>query len=143
MTLDLPLRAIRRVDERPHRPAIAAGVDLVMSSWAIYPALDPRRPSGSSPRVVRVELRRRLGFRGVTITDALEAGALQAFGSAGERGVLAAKAGEDLLLYSARDVNRGTQALDALGGALRSGRLDGREARQATQRVLSLRRGLR
>lgn len=143
VTLDLPLRTIRRVDERPYRPAIAAGVDLVMSSWAVYPALDPRRPAGISPRVVRGELRERLGFRGVTITDALEAGALQAFGSAGERGVLAAQAGEDLLLYSARDVAQGTQGLDALVGALRSGRLDQRQARQATRRVLALRRGLR
>jgi len=55
--------------------------DMIMTSWATYPALDPDLPSGLSPRIVRGELRGRLKFRGVTITDAIEAGALQNFGN--------------------------------------------------------------
>lgn len=66
----------------PYPAAIAAGVGLVMTSWAVYPALDPGRPAGLSRTVIQGELRGRLGFRGVTITDAIEAGALRRFGDA-------------------------------------------------------------
>lgn len=64
-----------------------------MLSWAVYPALDPKLPAGLSRRVIGCELRTRRGFRGVTVTDSLSAGALGAFGNVGERGVLAAGAG--------------------------------------------------
>ena len=51
-----------------------------MVSWALYPALDKKFPAGLSATIVQGELRKRLGFAGVTITDALEAGALKNFG---------------------------------------------------------------
>src|ERR1700722_4794815 len=91
VTLDVPLSQLRDRDEAPYPAAIAAGVKLIMVSWAIYPALDADRPAGLSPAVVQGELRGRLGYQGVTVTDALEAGALTAFGSYGPRAVLAAQ----------------------------------------------------
>ena len=139
VTLDLSLETIRSVDERPYGPAIAAGVELVMPSWAVYPALDPDRPAGLSPRVVQDELRGRLGFRGVTITDALEAGALQAFGQPPQRAVLAARAGADLLMFAARDVSLGTAGVGALADALASGQLDRSTFERSVERVLDLR----
>ena len=45
VTLNVPLATIRNTDELPYRAAIAAGVRLVMVSWAVYPALDPARPA--------------------------------------------------------------------------------------------------
>ena len=102
VTLTVPLTALRTIDEYPYQAAIAAGVKLVLVSWAIYPALDPARPAGLSPTIVGGELRQRLGFTGVTITDALEAGALQSFGTIGQRATLAAQAGMDLILCSAQ-----------------------------------------
>ena len=98
VALNLPLSELRRTDEKPYRSAISAGVKLVMLSWAVYPALDPRMPAGFSATVIGNELRSRLRFRGVTITDSLGAGAVARFGGYGERGVLAARAGEDLIL---------------------------------------------
>src|SRR6185437_3219976 len=76
VTLNLSLSTIRNVDELPYVSAIAAGVKLVLLSWAIYPAIDPVNPAGLSSKIIFGELRDRLGFGGVTITDALEAGAL-------------------------------------------------------------------
>lgn len=139
VTLGLSLRKLRRVDEQPYRSAIGAGVRMVMASWAIYPALDPDRPAGLSPAIVGGELRGRLGFRGVTITDALEAGALGAFGGTGNRAVLAARAGMDLILCSARDVGQGDTAASALARALRRGKLAGGDFRAAVRRVDRLR----
>ena len=56
MTLPTSLTTLRSVDEAPYEDAIAAGVKLVMSSWAVYPALDPRRPAGLSSTVIQKEL---------------------------------------------------------------------------------------
>jgi beta-N-acetylhexosaminidase len=143
VTLDVPLGDLRSIDELPFRSAIAAGVQLVMASWAVYPALDPTLPSGLSPVIIEGELRRRLGFRGVTITDALEAGAIAAFGTPADCGVLAARAGMDVLLCSARDVTEGQDTVGALADALRHRHLDPGQFETALRRVLALRHSLR
>lgn len=143
VTLHPPLPTLRAVDEAPYPAAITVGVKLIMLSWAIYPALDANRPAGLSPTIIGKELRGRLGFHGVTITDALEAGALRPFGSAGQRGVLAARAGMDLLLCSAREVNQGKSVVTGLAAALGKGQLDQTKFRAAVHRVRALRTGLR
>ena len=79
---------------------------------------------------------------GVTITDAIEAGAISRFGSIGRRGVLAARAGMDLLLFSNKDVGEGDQGLSALTAALRSHSLNLTTFRAAVGRILALRRDL-
>jgi len=121
---------------------VAAGVDLVMVSWAVYPAFDANFPAGLSSAVVGQELRGRIGFGGVTITDALEAGALGAFGTTGQRAVSAASAGMDLILCSARDPSQGAAATTALANALNSGGLDPIAFNAAVSRIFSLRLGL-
>jgi beta-N-acetylhexosaminidase len=139
VTLDVSLSGLRGRDEVPYPAAIAAGVKLVMASWAIYPALDATHPAGLSTAWVQGELRGRLGFGGVTITDAIEAGALTAFGSYGPRAVLAAQAGMDLLLCSAQDPGEGQSVTSALASALESGQLGSTSFNAAVSRVTALR----
>jgi beta-N-acetylhexosaminidase len=142
VTLNLPLATIRDTDELPYKAAIAAGVRLVMVSWAVYPALEPGRPAGLSATIVNGELRQRLGFKGVTITDALEAGALRAFGSYQNRALLAAEAGMDLILCSVQNVTEGEQATAGLEAGYRDGSLGKQAFTAALQRVLALRESL-
>jgi beta-N-acetylhexosaminidase len=142
VTLNVSLRGLRDVDEYPYRAAIASGAKLVMVSWAIYPALDAKMPAGLSPAIVGGELRQRLGFTGVTITDALEAGALQPFGTTRNRARLAAGAGMDLILCSAQKATQGEQARIALEKAYDSGALNQAAFQAAVHRVLSLKAGL-
>jgi beta-N-acetylhexosaminidase len=97
VTLTVSLTKLHTIDEVPYPTAVSAGVKLVMVSWAIYPALDPKLPAGLSPTIIGQELRSRNNFTGVTISDALEAGALNAFGSTGPKAVTAAGAGMDLI----------------------------------------------
>lgn len=96
-----------------------------MLSWAIYPALDANIPAGLSAAVVQGALRDQLGFQGIAITDALEAGALGAFGNAGARAVLAAPAGINLILLLGA---RRRPGAECHGGARRRAR------RRATRR---------
>lgn len=142
VTLELSLSDLRGIDERPYHQAIAAGVQLVMCSWGLYPALDEDLPAGLSPAIVGGELRGRLGFDGVTITDALEAGAISAFGTPGQTCVLAAQAGMDVMLASARDVTQGQAVVSGLAEALRSGTLPPGAFLAAVERVTALRLSL-
>lgn len=82
----------------PFRSAIAAGARLVMVSSASYPALDPAaQPAVFSRPIVSGLLRGKLGFRGVIVTDALDAPAAAATPHAPARAI---GAGVDLLLYT-------------------------------------------
>jgi beta-N-acetylhexosaminidase len=143
VTLQESANTLRHVDEHPYRDAIRAGVPIVMSSWAVYPSLDPDRPAGLSSTILHGELRDRLGYQGVTITDALEAGALKSYGDAAHRGVLAAKAGQDLILASARNVSQGDSVRKALAAALRNGELPRGHFDAAVERIGQLRASLR
>jgi len=143
VTLPVSLGTLRATDEYPYQAAIRAGAKLVMVSWAVYPALGPAVPAGLSPAVVGGELRQRLGFPGVTITDALEAGALQAFGTIRHRATMAAAAGMDLILCSAQRQGEGNQARIALTKGYEHGTLHQAAFRAAVQRILALRASLR
>jgi beta-N-acetylhexosaminidase len=142
VTLDVSLADLRSIDELPFKSAIAAGVRMVMTSWATYPALDAKLPAGLSPTIVQGELRQRLKFRGVTITDALEAGAIASFGTPAQCSVLAANAGMDVLLCSARNVNEGQDTVAALADALQHHALNPGHFEIALRRVLALRDSL-
>ena len=80
--------------------AIEAGVDLVMSSHPYYPNLDPdpKKIATFSRRIIYDYLRSELNFKGVIASDDLEMGAIKAICPIGEAGVLATRAGHDLLL---------------------------------------------
>jgi len=137
--LGLSKQTLRQVDEAPYGAFVAAGGDMVMLSTAIYPALSPL-PAAFSRRIASGELRRRLGFEGVSITDALETVAVRAFGSPAEAGVAAAGAGVDLLLFT--DLAAAERARRALVARLRAGSLDRAEFEASAQRVLDLRHEL-
>ena len=142
VTLNVPLHRLRTIDEVPFTGAIAAGVAMIMPSWAVYPALDPNRPAGLSRKWIRSELRDRLGFEGVTISDAMEAGALEAYETNGTRGVLAVEAGMDIALASGRGVSQGSEVLDALVDGLKGGKISKRDFAASTKRILALRSDL-
>jgi beta-N-acetylhexosaminidase len=142
VTLNVSRHNLRTIDEYPYRAAIAAGVKLVMVSWAVYPALDPGRPAGLSRTVVGGELRQRLGFTGVTITDGLEAGALSQFGTISHRAALAVGAGMDLILCSGQNPGEGKQARLALESGYSGGSLGRTAFTAAVKRILALRSAL-
>jgi beta-N-acetylhexosaminidase len=142
VTLNLAAATIRGVDELPYRAAVTAGVKLVMVSWAVYPALGSKRPAGLSGLVIGGELRTRLGFKGVTITDALEAGALRAFGTTQNRAWLAAGAGMDLILCAVGSPSQGQAAMSGLEHGYLTGTLNHAAFQAAVARILALRASL-
>jgi beta-N-acetylhexosaminidase len=112
---------------------------MVMVASATYPSLD-REPAVFSRRIVRDELRGRLGFEGVSMTDSLDTAGLRSSGSTATRAVRSARAGVDLLfLYDDGD---GIGAQRALARAISAGYVSRADAEQSAARVLALRRSL-
>jgi beta-N-acetylhexosaminidase len=138
--IDLSKAELRRVDEKPYAAFVAAGGEVVMLSTAIYPAFSDR-PAAFTRAIATGELRDRLGFEGVSVTDALETPAVEDFGGTAKAAVAGARAGADLLLYAR--LSPGERAWEALVAKLRSRGLDRKEFEEAAQRVLDLRAHLR
>jgi len=134
--IGLSKAALRRVDEAAYRPFIRAGIDMVMVGTAIYPAFS-NRPAAFEKKIVTGELRRRLGFRGVTVTDALGTVAARSFGGPRKLTPVAARAGMDLMLFT--DVRGALEGQDSMSERLRSGKLDRVEFRRSVDRILRLR----
>ncbi len=137
--IDLSKHELRAIDEKPYAAFVAAGGKLVMLRTAIYPAFSDR-PAAFTRAIATGELRNRLGFEGVTITDALETPAVEDFGSPARAAVAGARAGADLLLYT--HLETATTAWKALLAKLRSGALRRAPFEQSVERVLELRAGL-
>ena len=60
----------------PFRKMIAAGIDAILISHAVYPALDPARPATLSKSIITEILREQMGFTGLIISDDLLMGAI-------------------------------------------------------------------
>lgn len=137
VTIHRSATQMRRVDMRPFEALIAHRVPLVMTTAAIYPAFDRGTPALLSRRIVTGELRDRLGFAGVVVTDALDTPALAPVGGDGAVAVRAAGAGNDLMLNIG--FGRSVAGANGIAAALRSGRLKEDEARASLRRILALR----
>ncbi len=132
--------ALRRVDLRPFAALIDRDIPLVMLGTAIYPALDPGTPAALSRPISTTLLRGELGFRGVTVTDALDTPALDPVGGPGTVAVQAAGAGADLLIHTGYAAN--VTASSALAREIRRGTVPRADAEDVVARVLALRRSL-
>ncbi|MEA2034153.1 MAG: beta-N-acetylhexosaminidase [Euryarchaeota archaeon] len=85
----------------PFQAAISAGVKAIMTSHAAYPAWDGGKiqPATFSKAILTNLLRKRLGYKGLIITDDLGMGAVRSQLSPEEGALRALRAGADLLLY--------------------------------------------
>jgi beta-N-acetylhexosaminidase len=127
---------LRNADEQPYSSFIQSGGAMVMLSTAIYPAFSGK-PAALSRAVATGELRDRLGFQGVSITDSLGSVSARAVGGPAKTAVAAARAGTDLVLYT--DLGEAARAQRALARLLSDGSLDRAEFEASVDRVLMLR----
>jgi beta-N-acetylhexosaminidase len=141
VTIPLSAATLRNVDEKSFAAVVKAGARLVMVGNAIYPALDPKVPATLSRKIAEHEVRDQLGFKGVTITDDLEAGALKQYGTPGQIAVKGVAAGDDLVLF-ARNYKSSVKAGSSLTAALKSGKLSMSAARASAERILALRQAV-
>src|SRR4051794_7019843 len=132
----LPAAKLRAADERPFASFAQAGGAMAMLSTAIYPALSGK-PAALSRAIATGELRDRLGFQGVSITDALGSVSGRSVGGPAKTALAAARAGTDLVLFS--DLGDAARAERALERGLGNGSLDRAGFEASVARVLALR----
>lgn len=82
----------------PFQAAIGEAVSGIMTSHAVYPALDPDSPCTLSQKILTGLLRKTMGFEGLIITDDLEMGAIKKTCGVPDGAVAAFEAGADILL---------------------------------------------
>jgi beta-N-acetylhexosaminidase len=127
---------IEAVDLAPFRAAVQAGVPLVMVGHARYPALDRYRIASQSAPIIEGLLRDELGFRGVVVTDSMEARASLATGTLEKASERAVRAGADLLLLTGRGSYR--PVYDHLLAVARTDPTFRARVRESAARVLAL-----
>jgi beta-N-acetylhexosaminidase len=111
-----------------------------MSDHATYPGVDRDHIASQSPAVLEGLLRRRLGFRGVVMTDSMEAAAVRATGPLEQAAVRAIAAGNDIVLTTG--AGSWIRVYRALLERARGDRTFRARVRESAARVLSLRRTL-
>ena len=114
-----PRERLDQVELVPFKAAIAAGVDAVMSSHIVLPALDPTPgiPATLSRPILTGLLRNELKFNGLIFTDSMTMDAISKMFSHDKAAAMAVKAGVDFVLHSPDDdaAFRGIKAAVAAG----------------------------
>lgn len=100
-------------DLEPYR-ALRQEMPIVMMNHAAYPETPSKRvPASASPFWITTVLRKRIGYRGIILSDDLEMGGILKFMSVEEAAVAAIRAGSDLveICHSAELILRSYEAL--------------------------------
>ncbi len=144
--VDRSRAALEAIDLLPFRAAIAADVDIVMTSHILYPALDPEHPATLSAVILQDLLRSALGFDGVILSDSMNMGAMRKHYAPDEAAVRAVLAGVDVLMLAEEhyDHNAATYlekqllCVEGVIDAVRQGRIRQHRIDDAVRRVLAL-----
>ncbi|MEE2960968.1 MAG: beta-N-acetylhexosaminidase [Myxococcota bacterium] len=136
---------LREVELVPFQQAIDAGLDALMTAHIALPkyAEKPDIPATLSRRLLTDELRHKMGFDGVVITDGLEMqGIVESYGS-GEAAVRAIQAGADMAMVLWTS-HRREEVYRHLLRAVRKGEISGDRLDLSVRRILMVkyRRGL-
>lgn len=126
------LDQLRARDLKPFQAAIDAGLPMVMTGHIAVPALQPGVPASVSAASY-AELRR-MGFKGVAITDAMNMGAITEQFPNDSAAPLALAAGADLILMPASV----DTAHAAIVSAVRNGSLPAARLDEAARRVVTM-----
>jgi beta-N-acetylhexosaminidase len=134
-TIELNGKEMETINLPPFRSAIEAGVSGIMTSHAIYPALEPGVPATLSEKILIELLRETLGFQGLTITDDLEMGAIKKKWGVAEGAVASFEAGADILLIC-EDQREVLKGIESLRGKIIRGDIPVHRLRESVGRIM-------
>jgi beta-N-acetylhexosaminidase len=110
---------------------------IIMSTDVLMPAIDPNMPAELSHTFMTDILRKKFGYDGVVLTDALYMGGISARWSEPEAAVLAIQAGNDMIL-SPMGGARTLAVIEAFKQALQDGRLSLERVNESAARIIAL-----
>ena len=133
---DREYSAFENGDFKPFKAGINAGADCVLVTHNIVNCIDPSMPASLSLSVHN-ELRNKLSFNGVIITDDLVMEGIQQFTDGNSAAVLAVKAGNDMIIcedYSS--------SVDSIVAAVNNGEIAGSQIDESVKRILKWKENL-
>jgi beta-N-acetylhexosaminidase len=127
----------------PFRRLITAGVvDSVMVAHLLNRQLDPSRPASLSPAVVNDLLRGTLGWRGVVVSDDMQAAAISRRYGQAQAVTMAIEAGVDLFVFANQQVYNPKivdETVSTIEGLVQSGHVSEAQIDQSVARVNAIR----
>ena len=139
--IEVGLEELEQINLPPFKAAIEAGVSAIMTSHAIYPALDSESPATLSPVVLTELLREKMAFEGLIITDDLEMGAIAEHWHVAEGAAKAFEAGADILLICKEQRNV-LESIHLLRSKLLQGEITSERLSQSVKRINKVRSSL-
>lgn len=137
--IEADIREIEETNLPPFKAAIEEGVSAIMTSHAIYPALDGERPATLSPAVLIRLLRNSMKFEGLIITDDLEMGAVAAQWGVARGAAAAFEAGADIMLIC-KEQNLLLESLQLAKEKLSRGEIPSRRLDESSERIRKVKR---
>lgn len=132
--IDADLKEMEEINLPPFVAAMDGGVSAIMTSHAIYPALDSERPATLSPAILTQLLREKMNFDGLIMTDDLEMGAIAEHWGVEEGAAAAFEAGADILLICKHQKNC-LRSLNLIRGKLLREEIPFQRLTQSTERI--------
>ena len=136
---DLPVinksrAALDTLELEPFKALINAGIESIMVAHLSVPAIDdrPKYATSISPKAVNRLLKKELGFKGISVTDAMDMKAIANYFPQGEANVQALLAGNDMLCLPG-EVG---QSIDKVREAVKERRIKRSEINTRVKKIL-------
>lgn len=139
--LDLPtvnhsMERLEEVELYPFKKAINSGIDAIMSAHVLFPAIEEEKLPGTlSYKVLTGLLRKKLGFKGLIMTDCMEMNAIKEYFGTAKAAVMAVKAGADLICIS-HTLEAQLESFENIKKAVLSGELKESRIDESVERIL-------
>ena len=137
---DLPVinksrAALDSLELEPFKALINAGIESIMVAHLSVPAIDdrPKYATSISPNAVNGLLKKELGFKGISVTDAMDMKAIANYFPQGEANVQAILAGNDMLCLPG-DLG---QSINKIRAAIKERRLKRSEINARVKKILT------
>jgi beta-N-acetylhexosaminidase len=140
--IEKPWKKLWAQDLAPYR-ALRSRLPMVMASHAAYPALTGERvPASLSAKWITEVLRKKIGYRGLVLSDDLDMGGVLAAAPMGEAAVATLRAGADMYVVCQKEESVG-EAYEAVVRAAERDRKFAQRLRAASRRVLGFKKRAR
>ncbi|MBI4620307.1 MAG: beta-N-acetylhexosaminidase [Desulfobacterales bacterium] len=131
------IKRLEGVELKPFIEAIGRGLEAIMTAHVIYPAWDISMPATLSERILKGLLRKKLGFKGLIISDDMEMGAIAQNYPIGEATVNAINAGVDVILIG-NNIKKQKKAIQSTLDAIDEGKLPEARIEESIKRIIKV-----
>ena len=130
-------KRLKETELKPFMEAIGKGLEAIMTAHVLYPAWDISMLATLSERILKGLLRKKLGFKGLIISDDMEMGAIAKNYPIEEATVNAIKAGVDVILIG-NNIEKQKRAVQSTLEAIDEGKLSEARIEESIKRILKV-----